>query len=103
MPRVSLNRSVLQRPAGVGVAPWDDGVHMYIAGTDGRKVLVIDRNKMKLVRQLITPDMLYPHGIAFCKHLREVYVTGKISSSSRDSSLTRNLKVYQILCSDTSF
>jgi DNA-binding beta-propeller fold protein YncE len=84
MPRVSIDRSVLQRPAGVGVAPWDDGVHMYIAGTDRRKVLVIDRNRMKIVRQLITPDMLYPHGIAFCKHRREVYVTGRISSS-RDS------------------
>jgi hypothetical protein len=52
---------------------------MYIA--DGQKVLVIDRNRMKLVRQLNTPDMLYPHGIAFCKHLREVYVTGRLSSS----------------------
>lgn len=75
IPRVSLGRSVLQRPAGVGVAPWDDGAHMYIA--DGQKVLVIDRNRMKLVRQLSTPDMLYPHGIAFCKHLCEVYVTDK--------------------------
>lgn len=81
MPCDSLNRSVLQRPAGVGVAPWDDEVHMYIAVTDGRKVLVIDRNKMKVVRQLSTPDMLCPHGIAFCKHLREVYVTGRISTS----------------------
>jgi len=52
---------------------------MYIA--DGQKVLVIDRNRMKLVRQLSTPDMLYPHGIAFCKHLCEVYVTGRLSSS----------------------
>ncbi|GFG29142.1 hypothetical protein Cfor_00212, partial [Coptotermes formosanus] len=77
MPRVSLGRSVLQRPAGVGVAPWDDGVNMYIAGTDGRHVLVIDRNRMKLVHQLSTPDMLYPHGIAFSKPLREVYVTDK--------------------------
>lgn len=77
VPCDSLNRSVLQRPAGVGVAPWDDEVHMYIAVTDGRKVLVIDRNKMKVVRQLSTPDMLCPHGIAFCKHLREVYVTDK--------------------------
>lgn len=77
IPRGSLNRAVLQRPAGVGVAPWDDGVHMYIVVTDGRKVLVIDRNRMKVVRQLSTPDMLCPHGIAFCKHLREVYVTDK--------------------------
>ena len=82
------------------MAPWDDGVHMYIAGTDGQKVLVIDRNKMKLVHQLSTPDMLYPHGIAFCKHLREVYVTGMISSP-RDSPLIRDMKVYQILCSET--
>jgi len=102
MPLVSIDRSVLQRPAGVGVAPWDDGVHMYIAGKDGRKVLVIDRNRMKKVRQLSTPEMLYPHGIAFCKRLREVYVTGKISSS-RDSSFIRNLKVYQILCNKTLF
>jgi len=77
MPRVSIDRSVLHRPAGVGVAPWDDGVHMYIAGKDERKVLVIDRNRMKIVHQLITPDMLYPQGIAFCKHRREVYVTDK--------------------------
>ena len=102
MPHISLGRSVLQRPAGVGVAPWDDGVHMYIAGTDGRKVLVIDRNRMKTVRQLSTPDMLYPHGIAFCKHLREVYVTGRLSPS-RDSALIRDLKVYQILCNETLF
>ena len=100
MPRVSLDRSVLQRPAGVGVAPWDDGAHMYIAGTDGQIVLVIDRNIMKLVRKLSTPDMLYPHGIAFCKHLREVYVTGRISSS-KDSPLTRDLKIYQTSCSET--
>jgi DNA-binding beta-propeller fold protein YncE len=96
MPRVSLGRSVLQRPAGVGVAPWDDGVNMYIAGTDGRHVLVIDRNRMKLVHQLSTPDMLYPHGIAFSKPLREVYVTGS-TSSSRDSPMLRYLKVHQIL------
>jgi len=102
MPRVIIDRSVLQWPAGVGVAPWADGVHMYIAGRDGQKVLVIDRNRMKTVRQLSTPDMLYPHGIAFCKHLREVYVTGRISSS-RDSPLIRDLKVYQILCSETLF
>ena len=76
MPCVSLSLSVLQRPAGVGVAPWDDGIHMYIAGTDGQKVLVIDRNRIKLVHQLSIPDMLYPHGIAFCKHICEVYVTG---------------------------
>lgn len=77
MPRGSLHRGVMQRPAGVGVAPWDDGVHMYIAVTDVGKVLVIDRNRMKVVRQLTTPDMLFPHGIAFCKHLCEVYVTDK--------------------------
>ena len=97
MPRVSLGRSVLQRPAGVGVAPWDDGVYMYIVVTDGRKVLVIDRNRMKLVRQLSTPDMLYPHGIAFSESLHEVYVTGRICSS-RDSPLLWNLNVYQIQC-----
>lgn len=77
MPRVSLGRSVLQRPAGVGITPWDDGVHMYIVVTDGRKVLVIDRNRMKLVRQLSAPDMLCPYGIAFSKPLHEVYVTDK--------------------------
>jgi len=58
MPRVSLSRSVFQRAAGVGVPPWDDGVRMYTAGTDGGKVMVIDRNRMKLVHQLSTPDML---------------------------------------------
>jgi len=79
---------VLQWPGGVGVAPWDDEVHMYIAVKDVRKVLVIDRKRMKVVRQLSTPDMLCPHGIAFCKHLREVYVTGRISSS-RGSPLIR--------------
>ena len=68
---------MLQRPAGVGVAPWDDGIHMYIAGTDGRQVLVIDRNRMKLVRQLTASNMLYPHGIAFSKLLREVFITGE--------------------------
>jgi glutamine cyclotransferase len=51
---------------------------MYIAGTDGRQVLVIDRNKMKLAHQLSASNMLYPHGIAFSKPLREVYVTGRI-------------------------
>jgi glutamine cyclotransferase len=54
---------------------------MYIAGTDGKEVLVIDRSKMKTVRKLNAPNMIYPHGIAFSKHLREVYVTGRISSS----------------------
>jgi len=73
----SLNRSVSQHPAGVGVAPWEDEVHMYVAGTDGREVLVIDRTKMKLVHKLTTQNMLYPCGIAFSKHLREVYVTDK--------------------------
>jgi len=92
----------MQRPAGVGVPPWDDGVHMYIAATDVGKVLVIDRNRMKVVGQLTAPDMLFPHGIAFCKHLCEVYVTGTISSS-RGSPLIRDLKVYQILCSETLF
>ncbi|PSN42641.1 hypothetical protein C0J52_08692 [Blattella germanica] len=77
IPRINLGRSVLQRPAGVGVAPWDDGIHMYIAGTDGRQVLVIDRNRMKLVRQLTASNMLYPHGIAFSKLLREVFITDK--------------------------
>ncbi|PNF25479.1 hypothetical protein B7P43_G05998 [Cryptotermes secundus] len=76
-PRVSLGRSVLQRPAGVAVAPWDEEVNMYIAGTEGRQVLVIDRNRMKLVHQLSAANMLYPHGIAFSKFLREVYVTDK--------------------------
>ncbi|XP_069698796.1 tripartite motif-containing protein 2-like isoform X2 [Periplaneta americana] len=76
-PRINLGRSVMQRPSGVGVAPWDDGVFMYIAGTDSRQVLVIDRSKMKLVTQLTAPSMLYPHGIAFCKTSREVYVTDK--------------------------
>jgi DNA-binding beta-propeller fold protein YncE len=102
MPRCTFDRTIVKWPAGVGVAPWDDGVHMYVASTEGRRVLVIDRTKMKLVRQLSTPDMLYPRGIAFCKHLREVYVTGRIPSS-RDSRLIRDLKVYQILCSDTLF
>ncbi|XP_021934999.1 E3 ubiquitin-protein ligase TRIM71-like [Zootermopsis nevadensis] len=76
-PRINLGRSVLQRPAGVGVAPWNNGVNMYIAGTDGRQVLVIDRSRMKLVHQLSAPNLLYPHGLAFSKPLREVYVTDK--------------------------
>jgi DNA-binding beta-propeller fold protein YncE len=104
MPRVSLGRSVLHRPAGVGVAPWDDGVNMYIAGTDGRHVLVIDRNRMKLVHQLSTPDMLYPHGIAFSKHLHEVYVTGSTSLHVVIYQVVpQNLKVQQNLCSETLF
>jgi hypothetical protein len=53
---------------------------MYIAGTDARQVLVIDRSRMKLVRQLSAPNMLYPHGIAFSKPLREVYITGTVAS-----------------------
>ncbi|KAJ9587567.1 hypothetical protein L9F63_018998 [Diploptera punctata] len=77
VPRINMGRSILRRPAGVGVAPWDDGIHMYVAGTDGKQVLVIDSNRMKLVHQLISPNMLYPHGIAFCKSLRQVYVTDK--------------------------
>lgn len=76
-PRVSLGHSVLQRPAGVAVAPWDEGVNMYIAGTEERQVLVIDRNRMKLAHQLSAANMLYPHGIAFSKSLREVYITDK--------------------------
>jgi hypothetical protein len=53
---------------------------MYIAGTEGRQVLVIDRNRMKLAHQLTAANMLYPHGIAFSKSLREVYVTGLLSA-----------------------
>jgi DNA-binding beta-propeller fold protein YncE len=74
MPRVILGCSVFQHPAGVGVAPWNDGMNMYVAGTDGRQVLVIDCNRMKSVHQLSTPDMLHPQGIAFSKRLHEVYV-----------------------------
>jgi DNA-binding beta-propeller fold protein YncE len=81
MPHVSLGCAVLQCPAGVGVALWDDGVNIYIAGTDGQQVLVIDHNRMKFIYQLSTPDMLCPHGITSSKPLREVYVTGSTSSS----------------------
>ncbi|XP_067005421.2 tripartite motif-containing protein 3 isoform X2 [Anabrus simplex] len=77
VPRLHIGRSALQRPGGVGVAPWAGGELLYVAGTDNHQVLVFERARGKLLRRLTAPELLCPQGIAFSEAKKEVYVTDK--------------------------
>nr|CAD7589458.1 unnamed protein product [Timema genevievae] len=77
--RALLGHALLHRPAGVGVAPWSAGSHVYVAGTDNNQVLVFDLTKGKLLQRLTAPNMKCPQGLTFCPHRMEIYVTDKWS------------------------
>lgn len=64
------------RPAGVAIPPWNQN-HLYVAATDNQVVLILDRQKMKLIGRLSSEELLCPQRVAFSEKRREVYVTDK--------------------------
>ncbi|GJQ76752.1 hypothetical protein Trydic_g15595 [Trypoxylus dichotomus] len=63
------------RPAGVAVPPWSNNI--YIAATDTHMILILNPQRAKIIGKIQTPEMLCPHGIAFSKTRKEMYVTDK--------------------------
>nr|CAD7421331.1 unnamed protein product [Timema poppensis] len=78
--RALLGHALLHRPAGVGLAPWGGGSHVYVAGTDNNQVLVFDLTKGRLLQRLTAPNMKCPQGLTFCPRRMEIYVTGRPST-----------------------
>lgn len=82
------------RPAGLGIPPWDDS-KLFIAATDSHDVLVVDRNKFKLVTRISTPEMSCPAGITFCPKRKEIFVSDKwkhcIHVFSKSGEYLRNI------------
>ncbi|KAF5283822.1 hypothetical protein FQA39_LY04642 [Lamprigera yunnana] len=64
------------RPGGVGIPPWATNL-LYIATTDKKAVLIMDRNVSKVIGKLSTVEMICPQGITFCGQRQEVYVSDK--------------------------
>lgn len=64
------------RPGGVNIAPWDTS-KVYIAATDSRNILILDRSKFKLVGRVNHPEMLCPTSLVFSKTTKEMFVTDK--------------------------
>lgn len=64
------------RPAGIAIPPWNHN-HLYVAATDNQVVLILDRQRMKLIGRLSSDDMLCPQRIAFSEKRKEIYVTDK--------------------------
>ncbi|XP_057668937.1 RING finger protein nhl-1-like isoform X2 [Diorhabda carinulata] len=64
------------RPGGVGVAPWDHN-KIYVAATDTKNILILDRAKFKLLGRINHPEMLCPINLAFSKKYSEIFVTDK--------------------------
>ncbi|KAK4883797.1 hypothetical protein RN001_000068 [Aquatica leii] len=64
------------RPAGLGIPPWAPN-HLYIATTNRKIVLIMDRSISKVIGKLTCPQMQCPQNIAFCEKRLEVYVTDK--------------------------
>lgn len=64
------------RPAGIAIPPWNQN-QLYVAATDNQVVLILDRQRMKLIGRLSFEDMLCPQRVAFSDKRKEVYVTDK--------------------------
>lgn len=64
------------RPAGVAIPPWNQN-QLYVAATDNQVVLILDRQRMKLIGRLSAEDMLCPQRVAFSEKRKEIYVTDK--------------------------
>lgn len=64
------------RPAGIAIPPWNQN-QLYIAATDNQVVLILDRQRMKLMGRLSSDEMLCPQRIAFSEKRKEIYVTDK--------------------------
>lgn len=63
------------RPAGVAVPPWSNNI--YVAATDTKMILILNPQKGKIIGKIQTPELLCPHGIAFSKNRKEMYVTDR--------------------------
>lgn len=74
VPKLQWNKC--PRPGGVGIAPWDKS-KIYICATDSRNVLILDREKFKLVGRINHTEMLCPTSIAFLERLKEIFVSDK--------------------------
>ncbi|XP_063234478.1 RING finger protein nhl-1-like isoform X2 [Bacillus rossius redtenbacheri] len=75
--RMLLGNSIVHRPGGVALCPWGPPHHLYVAGNDNRQVAVFDLAKGRLQRRMSAPNMIFPHGLAFCAKRQEMYVTDK--------------------------
>ncbi|CAG9854620.1 unnamed protein product [Phyllotreta striolata] len=64
------------RPEGVNIPPWDP-TKIYVAATDTKNILVIDKQKFKLIKKINNPEMLCPTNIAFSKKYEEMFVTDR--------------------------
>lgn len=64
------------RPAGIAIAPWNQN-HLYVAASDNQVVLILDRQRMKLIGRLSSDEMLCPQRVAFSEKRKEIYVTDK--------------------------
>ncbi|XP_023019781.2 uncharacterized protein [Leptinotarsa decemlineata] len=64
------------RPGAVGIAPWDS-TKIYVAATDSKNILILDRSKFKLVGRINNPEMICPTNIAFSLEPREIFVSDK--------------------------
>ncbi|XP_018328459.1 RING finger protein nhl-1-like [Agrilus planipennis] len=64
------------RPAGVAIAPWASHI-LYIATTDNKSILIMDRIKFKVIGKLTSENMACPYGVACSKTRGEIYVTDK--------------------------
>lgn len=64
------------RPAGIAIPPWNQN-HLYVAATDTQVVLILDRQRMKLIGRLSSDEMLCPQRVAFSEKRKEIYVTDK--------------------------
>ncbi|KAK9732398.1 NHL repeat [Popillia japonica] len=73
IPKLQWTKS--PKPAGVAVSPWSNNI--YIAATDSQMILILNRQRAKIIGKIQTPEMLCPHGIAFSKNRKEMYVTDK--------------------------
>ncbi|KAG8239736.1 hypothetical protein J437_LFUL018743 [Ladona fulva] len=75
----------LYRPAGMGVAPWGGGAELYMALSDGGKVVIFTKRSSgsgwrhsKILPPPPAKDkMMCPFGIAFSEKRKEVFITDK--------------------------
>ncbi|XP_022903310.2 tripartite motif-containing protein 2-like [Onthophagus taurus] len=72
-PKVYTNK--FPRLTGVSISPWSH--HYYIAAPDSKSIVIMNRQKNKLIGRLTSPDILCPRAITFSKQKKEIYVSDK--------------------------
>ena len=76
LPKLIVNRDLVQRPTGLAHDPWRD--HVFVACPGARQIVVLDR-KYQLFKRYQSTEMMAPQGLAYVGGTEELFVTGKFS------------------------